>query len=422
MWFPIPRIDDLIDRMSGAKCFSSLDLASGYHQIRIADEDVPKTAFSTPFGHYQFKVLAFGLTNAPATFQAAMNSMFSAQIGRYVCVYLDDILVYSKNAEDHEKHLTEVLSILEQNKFYAKLSKCDLNRDELLYLGHIVGAYGIRVDPAKVSAVASWPVPKDLHELRSFLGLTNYFRKFIQGYSTRCRPLTALMKKSAQYVWSPECQAAFAGLKQDLTSAPVLVAPDFSKPFEVVSDACEWSVGAVLLQDGHPVAFESRTMIPAELNYTTSEKECLATVHALKVWRCYLEGLSQDMLTLVTDHNPNVHLQDQQHLSRRQARWVEYLQRFHFKWSYRPGRNNVADPVSRRSYPEQPADHMAALLGVITRAKAGALPKATAEAPGSSLPVPIDSVTAALFQEGYKVDTDVQHLLDTGSLTAAHGL
>ena len=169
--------------MAGAKCFSSLDLASGYHQIRIAEEDVPKTAFSTPFGHYQFKVLAFGLTNAPATFQYAMNQLFASQLGRYVCVYLDDILIFSKNAEEHEKHLEEVLGILEKNKFYAKLSKCDLNRSELLYLGHIVGANGIKVDPAKIAAVASWPVPGDFSQLRSFLGLTNYFRKFIQGYA-----------------------------------------------------------------------------------------------------------------------------------------------------------------------------------------------------------------------------------------------
>ncbi len=155
--YPLPRIDDLIDKMSGAKCFSSLDLASGYRQIKIAEEDVPKTAFSTPFGHYQFKVLAFGLKNAPATFQYAMNEMFSAQLGKYVCVYLDDILIFSKNAEEHERHLSEILSILEKNKFYAKLSKCDLNRSELLYLGHVVGAFGIKVDPAKVAAVASWP-------------------------------------------------------------------------------------------------------------------------------------------------------------------------------------------------------------------------------------------------------------------------
>ena len=323
--FPLPRIDDLIDRMSGAKCFSSIDLASGYHQILIAQEDLPKTAFSTPFGHYQFKVLAFGLTNAPATFQYAMNQLFASQLGKYVCVYLDDILIFSKNAAEHEEHLKEVLKILEQNKFYAKLSKCDFNRSELLYLGHIVGAYGIRVDLAKIAAVSSWPVPKDLHEMRSFLGLTNYSKKFVQGYATRCRPLTNLTRKSVPVVWTAECNAAFNGLKQDLTTAPVLASLDNSKPFEVVTDSCQWSIGAVLMQEGRPVAYESRKMIPAELNYTVTEQECLATVHAMKVWRCYLEGLSKDMLTLVTDHCPNVHLQEQQNLSRRQVRWVEYL-------------------------------------------------------------------------------------------------
>ena len=157
---------------------------------------------------------------------------------------------------------------MEQNKFYAKLSKCDFNRSELLYLGHIVGTYGIRVDPAKIAAVSSWPVPKDLHEMRSFLGLTNYLRKFVQGYATRCRPLTNLTRKSVPFVWTAECNAAFNGLKQDLTTAPVLASPDNSKPFEVVSDSCQWSIGAVLMQEGRPVAYESRKMIPAELNYT----------------------------------------------------------------------------------------------------------------------------------------------------------
>ncbi len=423
--YPLPRIDDLIDKMSGAKCFSSLDLASGYHQIRIAEEDVPKTAFSTPFGHYQFKVLAFGLTNAPATFQYAMNDLFAAQLGRYVCVYLDDILIFSKNAEDHEKHLEEVLSILEKNKFFAKLSKCDFNRNELLYLGHIIGADGIKVDPAKIATVASWPAPRDLQQLRSFLGLTNYFRKFIQGYAARCKPLTALTCKGVEYAWTPERQAAFEGLKLDLTTAPVLKAPDFSKAFEVVTDSSQWSLGGVLLQEGQPLAYTSRKMIPAELNYTVSEQECLATVHAMKIWRCYLEGIDSDKLTLVTDHNPNVHLQDQQSLSRRQVRWIEFLQRFHFKWSYRPGRLNVADPISRRTYPEQGADPPSAHFGAMTRGQRATV-DATAEpqvvTPGKSFPASMDEVTVAAFQEGYKVDADAQDMVTKGDLTAAQGL
>ena len=421
--YPLPRIDDLIDKMAGAKCFSSLDLASGYHQIRIAEEDVPKTAFSTPFGHYQFKVLAFGLTNAPATFQYAMNELFAGQLGRYVCVYLDDILIFSKNAAEHEEHLNEVLDILEKNKFFAKLSKCDLNRSELLYLGHIVGANGIKVDPAKVSAVANWPVPEDLSQLRSFLGLTNYFRKFIQGYAERCKPLTNLTRKGIAYAWSPECQAAFEGLKQDLTTAPVLNAPDFSKAFEVVTDASQWSIGGVLMQEGRPLAYTSRKMIPAELNYTVTEQECLATVHAMKVWRCYLEGIESDKLSLVTDHNPNVHLQDQQSLSRRQVRWVEFLQRFHFKWSYRPGRLNVADPISRRAYPEQRSDQPTAHFGAATRGQRAAEGSASSvSTPGRQLPVSMNEVTVSAFQDGYRLDTQAEGLLTKGDLTASQGL
>ena len=339
-------------------------------------------------------------------------------------MYLDDILIFSKNAAEHEQHLAEVLDILEKNKFYAKLSKCDLNRTELLYLGHIVGAYGIKVDPAKIAAVASWPVPADVPQVRSFLGLTNYFRKFIQGYAERCKPLTNLTCKHTPFDWTSECQAAFDGLKQDLTSAPVLSAPDFTKAFEVVADASEWSIGAVLLQDGRPLAFESRKMIPAELNYTVSEKECLATVHAMKVWRCYLEGISMDKLTLVTDHNPNVHLQDQQCLSRRQARWVEYLQRFHFRWSYRPGRLNVADPISRRAYPEQADGQQTAHFGAATRSQRTGTHEHASPGllPDKSLSASMDEVTGSAFQEGYKVDAVAQNMFTKGDLSSAHGL
>ncbi len=195
-----------------------------------------------------------------------------------------------------------------------------------------------------------------------------------------------------------------------------------SKAFEVVPDACSRSVGAVLMQEGHPVAFGSRKMIPAELNYTTSEQECLATVYAMQKWRCYLEGLDEDQITLVTDHNPNVHLQDQQNLSRRQVRWVECLQRFHFKWSYRPGRLNVADPVSRRPYPETaPADHRAVYVGAVTRAQGGTSQSAP-NAPGRGRPVLTDASAVALFEEGYQIDDVVKSLVHTNQIHSAHGL
>ena len=172
---PLPRIDDLLSQMNGAKIFSSLDLAQGYHQIRIAPEDIPKTGFTTPFGHYQFKVMCFGLSNAPGTFQKVMNRLFHKQMHKFVVIYLDDILIFSKPPEEHLSHLREVLSILRANNLYAKLSKCDLNMSQVLYLGHVVSREGLKVDPKKVAAVKDWPVPKDLHELRCFLGLLQEF-------------------------------------------------------------------------------------------------------------------------------------------------------------------------------------------------------------------------------------------------------
>jgi hypothetical protein len=193
--YPLPRIDDLLDRLGGAKYFTSLDLTSGYHQIRISSDDVPKTAFRTPLGHFQFKVLSFGLTNAPATFQTVMNSVFAPLLGRSVVVYLDDILIYSKTAEEHFAHLRQVLQILRQEKLFAKMKKCTFFEKETHFLGHVVGRDGIRADPAKIAAVQDWPVPQSASHVRSFLGLTNYFRRFIQGYAQLTHPLTDLTGK-----------------------------------------------------------------------------------------------------------------------------------------------------------------------------------------------------------------------------------
>jgi Reverse transcriptase (RNA-dependent DNA polymerase)/RNase H-like domain found in reverse transcriptase/Integrase zinc binding domain/Chromo (CHRromatin Organisation MOdifier) domain/Retroviral aspartyl protease/Integrase core domain/Retrotransposon gag protein/Zinc knuckle len=343
--FPLPRIDDLLDQLSGANVFSSLDLLSGYHQIRITDDDVSKTAFRTPQGLFQFKVLPFGLTNAPATFQAVMNKVLAPLLGKCVVVYMDDILVYSRNEDEHVEHLRAVLALLREHQLYCKLKKCSFFMREVSFLGHLVGEAGVRADPAKVKTVVDWPVPRNVHDLRCFLGLTNYFRKFIQGYASMTRCLTNLFKKGVVWQWSDECAENFTKLKAALTSAPVLRIPDLNRSFEVICDASGYAIGAVLLQEGAPVAFESRGMNPAEQNYPVGEQELLAVVHALTLWRCYLEGVH---FRVITDHNPNTFLPTMQNLSRRQARWSEFLQRFDFEWQYRPGRTNCADPLSRR--------------------------------------------------------------------------
>jgi hypothetical protein len=250
----IPRID-LLDAVAGSSYFTSLDLTSGYHQILISEEDRPKTAFRTPFGHFQFKVLIEGLTNAPATFQTVMNSIPHPYIRKFVVVYIDDILIFSKSEAEHQAHVRLVLEVLKREKFFVCKAKSSFAQSEIKYLGHIVDKQGIRPDPKKVEAVQTWPVPKNVHDVRSFLGLVNYFRKFIEYYSEIAVPLTNLTKKSHPWVWTGRGQDAFELLKQKLIEAPLLRTLDERLPYEVVTDASDLGLSGVLLQEGHPVAF-----------------------------------------------------------------------------------------------------------------------------------------------------------------------
>ncbi len=350
--YPLPRIDELLDQLGGAKVFSKLDLVSGYHQIRIKASDVHKTAFRTRYGHYEFLVLPFGLTNAPATFMRLMNDVFRPYLDKFVVVFLDDILVFSKSPEEHVRHLREVLSLLRKHKLYAKLSKCSFFLSEVEFLGHIVGADGIRTDPNKVKAITEWQAPRNITDVRAFHGLASYYRKFIKNFSAIAAPLTALTSSKSKFEWTPKADKAFQDLKRAIVSADVL------KPFQdapgvptrVTTDASDEAIGAELAQevDGvfHPVAFESRKLTPAERNYPTHERELLALVHALKTWRHYLEGRT---FRVVTDHNSLKYIQVQPSLSKRQAGWLDLLQEFDFTIDYKPGRGNVvADALSRR--------------------------------------------------------------------------
>lgn len=343
--YPLPRIDDLLDKLSGCSHFSSIDLRSGYYQLRISPEDIPKTAFRTPIGHYQFKVLCFGLTNAPAAFQAAMNNVLREYLHDFVVVYLDDILIFSKSAEEHLEHIRLVLDKLRHHNLYANAKKCDFFKSELEFLGHIICRDGVKVDPKKTDTVRRWPQPTTIKELRGFLGLANYFRRFIQGYSSIVAPLTNLTRKDANISeWNAACDVAFQTVKTALVQAPVLAHPDFSKTFDVICDASNVGVGAVLIQEKRPIAFLSRKFTPAEYNYSTTEQELLGVVEALKQWRCYLEGLP---FVVHTDHNPNTYMQTKPTLSRREARWSELFQHFNFTWQHKPGKHNIADPLSR---------------------------------------------------------------------------
>lgn len=304
-----------MDQLHGAKYFSSLDAASGYHQILLRETDRPKTAFRTPFGHYQFKVLPFGLTNAPATIQAVMNELFrpprylpdgrlnpNADLHEFVLVFMDDILIFSKTQEEHILHLKRVFEILRNEKLKIKKSKCRFGKTELPYLGHIVGQCGVKPDPEKIRSVTEWPMPTELRHIQQFLGLTNYFRKFIKGYATTAAPLNKLTRKNVEWNWTDECDKAFNNLKIALTTTPVLTIPDPKELFELVCDASGVGIGAALLQHGRPVAFHSRKLTPAEMNYAVGEQELLAVIDALKVFRCYLEGIP---FNVIIDHRPN---------------------------------------------------------------------------------------------------------------------
>jgi hypothetical protein len=216
------QIDDLFDQMKGAAVFSKIDLQSGYHQLRIKEGDIPKTAFRTRFGHYEFVVVPFRLTNVPAVFMSLMNDVFWKYLDCFVQVFLDDILIYSKNEREHEEHLQVVLSFLRENKLYGKLSKCSFFQKKIHYLGHIISGEGISVDPEKVKAIMEWPVPKNSPEVRSFMGLAGYYRRFVEGFSKVSKTITTLQCKGVRYEWTKECDSAFIDLKRLLTSAPIL--------------------------------------------------------------------------------------------------------------------------------------------------------------------------------------------------------
>ena len=344
--YPLPRIDDLFDQLKGATVFSKIDLRSGYHQMRVKEEDVPKTAFRTRYGHFEFMVMPFGLTNAPAAFMDLMNRVFKPYLDKFVVVFIDDVLVYSKNKEEHEEHLRIVLQTLRDRQLYAKFSKCQFWLSEIAFLGHVISAEGIQVDVSKVKAITEWKPPKNVSEVRSFLGLAGYYRRFVEGFSSIASSLTKLIRKDVPFVWSKEQQRSFDKLKQALTHAPVLTQPESGKLFTVYSDASHQGLGCVLMQDGKVVAYASRQLKPHEMNYPTHDLELAAVVFALKVWRHYLYG---EKCEVFTDHKSLKYLMDQKDLNLRQRRWLELLKDYDMKIDYHPGKANVvADALSRK--------------------------------------------------------------------------
>ena len=405
--YPLPRIDALLDKLIGHKYFSALDLAAGYHQIRIAETSRSTTAFRTPDGLYEWTVTPFGLTNAPSVFQQAMHSVLRGLIGKICLAYLDDIIVIGKTAEEHAANLDQVLKRLSEHKFYCNVDKCQFALTEIKYLGHLVTASTVKPDPYKVSVLSSWPL-SDLqasaNNIRSFLGLAGYFRRFVPLFHILAAPLLERIKdKHSTQQWTSHCTRAFTEIKRALLNTTGMCHPDLNRPFHLYTDASDYAYGAVLMQEhpdglkpvawggrfdddmrrsarlnhaspvsSHPVSIQSngtaspqtptainsslrpvawagRKMNKSEVNHATFEKELGAIVFAARHWRCYLE--TNQPVFIHSDHNPLKYLQTQQKLNHKQARWVESLSRINWHITYVPGdKNVVADAVSRATH------------------------------------------------------------------------
>ncbi|KAH0661820.1 hypothetical protein KY284_026751 [Solanum tuberosum] len=318
--YPLPRIDDLFDQLQGAKYFSKIDLRSGYHQVRVREKDIPKTAFRTRYGHFEFLIMSFGLTNALAVFMDLMNSIFRSYLDTFVIVFIDHILVYSNSKVKHTDHLRAVLQVLQERELYAKFSKCEFWLSYVAFLGHIVSVVGITVDTQKIEAVKTWPRPMTSTEVCSYLGLVGYYRRFVEGFSSLLAPLTKLTKKAAKFQWTEACEHSFHKLKDRLISALVLALPKGSEGYVVYCDVFGVGLGCVLMQHSKVIAYASRQLRKHEKNYPTHDLELAAVVHA------------------------------QKELNLRQRRWLELLKDYDVDILYHPGMENVvADALSRRS-------------------------------------------------------------------------
>ncbi|GKB07319.1 putative reverse transcriptase domain-containing protein [Tanacetum coccineum] len=299
--YPLPRIDDLFDQLQGSSVYSKIDLRSGYHQLRVREEDIPKTAFRTRYGHYEFQVMPFGLTNAPAVFMDLMNRVCKPYLDKFVIVFIDDILIYSKNKQEHEEHLKLILELLKKEELYAKFSKCEFWIPKVQFLGHVIDNQGIHVDPAKIESIKDWASPKSPTEIRQFLGLAG---------------------------------------------APILALPEGSEDFIAYCDASKKGLGAVLMQREKVIAYASCQLKIHEKNYTTHDLELGAVVFALKIWRHYLYGTK---CTVFTDHKSLQHILNQKELNMRQRRWLELLSDYDCEIRYHPGKTNVvADALSKK--------------------------------------------------------------------------
>ena len=352
--YALPLINELHDRFRGAKFFTKLDLRGAYNLVRMRKGEEWKTAFRTRYGHFEYMVMPFGLTNAPATFQALINQTLHEYLDVSVVVYLDDILIYSSSKEEHTIHVKKVLSALQERHLYLKLEKCEFYKQSVGFLGFQITTNGIQMEESKVSSIKEWPVPNNVKEVQSFLGFANFYRRFIKGYSSITTPMTELTKKGQDFIWTSEAQKAFEKLKEHFTTAPILRSFDPEDLIVLETDSSDYAIGAVLSQPDdelrlRPVAYYSRKLTSAELNYEIHDKELLAIVAAFQEWRVYLEG-TKHQVAVITDHKNLLYFTTTKVLNRRQVRWSELMSRYNFKITYRKGSENAkADALSRRS-------------------------------------------------------------------------
>ena len=363
---PLPLPEDLFDKLRGCRLFSKLDLTKGFWQIPMDEASKKILAMATPLGLYEPNSMPFGMKNAPAIFQREMQRVLRDRLYQGVMVFIDDILIYSKTEEEHLELVRWVLRRLQEEGYYANPDKCEFFQREVSFLGHVVSECGVAVQEHKVRVVADWPQPRNKKDVRAFLGLTGYYRKFISEYSEIAVPLTDLTRDAVNFDWTEREQGAFELLKMRLTTADVLAHPDPAKPYIITTDASGFAVSGVLSQDQddgsrRPLAYMSRKMSERERRWPTHDKELLAILTAVELWRCYVEG-SPHPVVLLSDHRSLQHLNSQPRLSDRQARWVEKLSDFEFAIKYVPGSVNVvADALSRRpDYEEEAAAERAA--------------------------------------------------------------
>ena len=349
--YPLPRIDATLDTLAGIQWFSTLDLLSGYWQVKVEEADRPKTAFCTTEGLYQFKVMPFGLCNAPATFQRLMDLVLSGLQWSHCLVYMDDIIVLGRTFKEHLSNLQVVLQRLREAGLKLKPSKCSFFMHEIQYLGHVISRSGIAPDAAKIQKVATWPVPSSVKEVQQFLGMASYYRRFIENFAQVAKPLHRLTERTCTFQWTNECQVAFEDLRHRLSSAPILAHPDFNRPFILDTDASNFGIGAVLSQIGednkeHVVAYGSRLLNKAERRYCVTRRELLAVVTFCRQFRPYLMCRH---FVLRTDHGSLSWLQNIREPEGQLARWLEQLQELDFKIVHRRGKKHTnADALSRR--------------------------------------------------------------------------